>query len=110
VKARLSREDWLYHYVNKAMRRIWGWYPVRKAVKDAAQVRKGKYQCADCREVFARWDVQVDHIQPVIPVTGFDGDWNAYINRLFCDASGLRVLCVPCHSLYTVSQNSQRKR
>jgi len=76
--------------------------PKWKALKDAAvgrliNKRSGRlaehYLCADCGDFFIARDVQVDHIEPVVsPKEGFQ-DWWTYMNRLYCEADNLQVLC-----------------
>ena len=65
------------------------------------------YICAECsrqgKEIpyHPRENIQVDHIEEIAGVNGFS-DWDSYINSLFCDLSGLQVLCKPCHKEKTV--------
>lgn len=66
------------------------------------------YLCAACREAFPLKEVQVNHIVPVVPVSGFDS-WDATIKRLFCEKEGMEVLCIPCHKSVTLKENEQRK-
>ncbi|MNX05478.1 hypothetical protein D3C86_350920 [compost metagenome] len=66
------------------------------------------YVCASCRFEFVAKDVEVNHILPVIPTSGFDS-WDATIERLFCEESGLECLCKPCHRLITKQENAERK-
>lgn len=67
------------------------------------------YLCAKCRNEFVAKDVEVNHIEPVIPITGFDS-WDDTINRLFCEKDKLEVLCKPCHKSLTQQENSERKK
>ena len=72
-------------------------------------VRGGKlYICAKCGLCFKLRDIQVDHIDPVIPVDREVKDWNEYIDRLFCEAYKLQVLCKDCHLIKSNEENSQR--
>lgn len=75
-----------------ALRRVWMYSPMRAAVlKNAkSQFMVGLFLCAKCK-IFTDAP-EVDHIIPV-----GTGDWNSRIERLFCDASGLQVLCKECH-------------
>jgi len=93
--------------------------PKWKALKDAAigkrvNKRSGRlaehYLCAGCGEFFIARDVQVDHIEPVVdPATGFE-DWWTYMNRLYCEADNLQVLCKPCHKVKTAEERKERKK
>lgn len=66
------------------------------------------YVCAACREAFPLKEVQVNHIVPVVPVSGFDS-WDGVVKRMFCERNGLEVLCIPCHKVNTRKENEQRK-
>jgi 5-methylcytosine-specific restriction endonuclease McrA len=68
------------------------------------------YQCAICNEEFPAAQIQVDHIDPVVdPATGFTS-WDSFIERLFCSADNLQVVCKPCHKIKTQEEKQQRKR
>jgi len=64
--------------------------------------------CAKCKESFTMRDVQVDHIDPVVPVGRELQSWDEYICRLFCGVDNLQVLCKPCHKEKSNNENSQR--
>ena len=66
------------------------------------------YKCNKCLKAFVGKDVQVNHIQPVIPVSGFDS-WDGVVERMFCEEQGLEVLCIPCHKQVTKQENDERK-
>jgi hypothetical protein len=66
------------------------------------------YRCKACQEEFPAKDVQVNHIFPVIPTTGFD-TWDAVIERMFCEKEALELLCKPCHASITKIENTLRK-
>ena len=91
--------------------------PKWKALKSAAvgrliNKRSGRlaehYECASCKDTFVARDVQVDHIEPVVsPQEGFQ-DWWTYMNRLYCEAENLQVLCKPCHKEKTNAERKER--
>ena len=55
------------------------------------------YRCAYCEGLFPHKEVAVDHEPPIVsPEEGFT-TWDDFINRLFCEADGLQVLCKTCH-------------
>lgn len=63
--------------------------------------RKAKhYKCAMCGKAFPQNQVQVDHISPVVPASGFT-TWDKFIERLFCEKDNLQVLCKACHKKKT---------
>lgn len=66
------------------------------------------YLCKACEEAFPAKEIQVNHIVPVVPVTGFDS-WDGVVERMFCEESGLEVLCIPCHKKTTKEENDARK-
>jgi hypothetical protein len=66
------------------------------------------YKCKRCQDDFVAKEVQVNHISPVIPVSGFDS-WNGVIERMFCEKEGLEVVCIPCHKNITKLENDERK-
>lgn len=66
------------------------------------------YLCRVCQIAYPAKQVEVNHIIPVIPTTGFDS-WDGVISRLFCEEDGLEVLCKPCHKAITKLENEERK-
>lgn len=66
------------------------------------------YKCNQCKNDFPQKEVEVNHILPVIPVTGFT-TWDETIARMFCEKSGLEVCCKPCHKIITKQENEERK-
>ena len=89
-------------------------YEVLNAAKRGKQINQetGRvaehYQCAECCGVFPAKLVVVDHIEPVVPLTGFVS-WDDVISRMFCGTDGLQVLCKNCHSIKTKSENAERR-
>ena len=81
------------------------WPPVSKALADA-RVRRGIYICNNCKEEVPASikkdgkrlkNAIVDHIEPIIdPALGFE-TWDKCIERMFCEADNLQVLCRECH-------------
>lgn len=67
------------------------------------------YECARCHGVFPAKEVQVDHIESVIPLTGFIS-WDDVIKRMFCQADGLQVLCKTCHAIKSKEEGVERRR
>jgi 5-methylcytosine-specific restriction endonuclease McrA len=67
------------------------------------------FKCAHCKKHFPAKGVEVNHIIPVVPVTGFDS-WDGVIARMFCPKEQLEVLCKPCHKLVSAKEREDRKR
>lgn len=94
-------------------------WPVKYAVIKAAFVDKrtnpktGRqasfYKCSSCKQDFPLKEVQVDHINPVIPKEGFS-TWDDVIERLFCEQDGLQLLCKACHSIKSKKENDERRQ
>jgi len=116
--------------------------PIRREALEISKIepkRKGglvKYKCAECNKKFAKSEVTVDHMEPVIdPKQGFPqlskvrhsevgchgkgtcsvvydliDDWTVYINRLFCPVKLLQILCKPCHNKKTQEERKCRKK
>ena|ERR1700733_6312900 len=96
--------------VNKLRRASYQWPPRRQAIANA-RVERGKYQCNICEgKEFGPKDIQLDHIYPVVDEEVGFIDFNTYIDRLFCDASGFQVLCRPCHATKTFFEQEIRKQ
>src|SRR5882757_9085079 len=95
-------------WIMTALRRVSYRYPPRNAAKIAARKERGKYECADCRNLYGPKEIQLDHVTPVISEEGFE-DWNCYIERLFCDYAGYQVLCSECHQKKTNEENETRR-
>ena len=61
-----------------------------------------------CHKLFPAKSVVVDHIEPVVPVSGFS-TWDEVISRMFCPVSGLQVLCKEDHKIKTKEENDLRR-
>jgi 5-methylcytosine-specific restriction endonuclease McrA len=66
------------------------------------------YECASCNKHFPAKEVAVDHIETVVPLTGFT-DWDDVIKRMFVEKDGLQVLCKTCHDIKTKEEKQQAK-
>ena len=97
------------------------WGPINN-VKKAARVSRGVYECAGCGKHVPptikvdgkrTQNVFVDHIDPIInPETGFIS-WDETIERMFCEADNLQLLCKSCHDEKTQQEREiakQRKK
>ena len=93
------------------------WPPIADC-KRQANVRRGFYLCAGCKEeVPASVKINnkrvsnaiVDHIKPIIdPKRGFT-TWDEVIERMFCEKDNLQVLCHACHNLKTAQEREEAK-
>lgn len=94
------------------------WAPISDCLK-AARVRRGWYLCADCKEEMPNTirdetsrsrvkNVFVDHIEPIVPVTGWVS-WDHCIDSMFSEGDNLQVMCGPCHKIKTADEAALRK-
>jgi len=79
--------------------------------KSGKAVYKFQWQCAAC----LKWvkndkELEVDHIIEIGGITGFTGDWNETIDKIFPRPveAHLQCLCHVCHSKKTKKFNSAR--
>lgn len=108
-----------YHsFIKSGLRSLSRKWPVKWSVLEEACVgrqvnnKTGKlakhYTCAECGKQFPAKDVQVDHIDPIIPLSGFVS-WDETIERMLCEKDGLQVLCSDCHKKKTLEERKQSK-
>lgn len=111
---RKSTQPWYFRYVKAQLRRIWGWSPDRKAAKKRAIVSKDVrgnelFRCERCgAQPLTRKQVDVDHIVEADNVGEWIG-WDDFIDKLFCSADGLMILCKTCHAAKTAVNNATRR-
>ena len=98
-------------FVIATLRRASYRHPGRTIAKKNARVGRNQYHCAMCGpdKIYGSKEVQLDHINPIVPITGWDG-WEGFISRLFCGAEGYQLLCKPHHSEKTKEENRKRKK
>lgn len=105
-------------FVVSALRAASRRWPVKYDVIKAAYVGRkvneatGKmamhYRCASCNGVFPSANIAVDHIEPVVATQEGFVSWDVFIERLFCEAEGLQVVCKPCHAEKTANERKER--
>ena len=95
-------------FVIATLRRASYRWPARNEALARARVSRGLYKCEMCGEIFKKKEIQLDHIEPVVPVTGFT-TFDDYVERLLCDASGYQVICEREHAVKTLHENLARK-
>lgn len=74
-----------------------------RALKDSVQ-----YLCNVCHKYVGSTHISVDHIEPVIPESGFT-NWEDFVNRLFCGQENLQTICDSCHDAKSKSENARRR-
>lgn len=74
---------------------------------EKTKISRGVHQCPLCKKICKRMDMKKDHIEPVVPVTGFT-TWDDIIERMFIDENGWQAICHDCHSVKTKQENDRR--
>ncbi len=93
------------------------WGPIADSLR-ASRIGRGAYLCAGCKQevpasikVNGRRvkNVHVDHIEPIVdPSVGFVS-YDVLIERMFCEAPNLQVLCSDCHTIKTDNEKALAK-
>lgn len=83
------------------------WAPIYQCLKAARRKSqssnprlKWEFQCAITGKWFPRKEVEVDHIVPCGSLKSF-ADLPGFVERLFCEADGLRVVSKAAHLIIT---------
>lgn len=104
VKKETNFFVWLRSGLRKLSRR---WPPIFEALAAAKRPyegdnkrRKFSYECAECLEHFDAKSVAVDHRIPAGQLNNKE-DIADFVEKLFCTAEGLQVLCHTCHDIKT---------
>lgn len=105
----LSHEARLKAFVVFALRRFSLRFYSRNEAMKLARIERGRYRCATCEGIFHRKEINVDHINPVVPLKDGFTTWDIYINNMFPKPEGFQILCELCHSIKTQNELSLRK-
>ena len=103
----INKKAFIIHTLRKASYR----WPARNECLKNSKKGRNQYLCKQCPDIriYGRKDVQVDHIEPIVRLTGFVS-FDDFIERLFCDVSGLQLLCKRHHKEKTDAEREIRKR
>jgi 5-methylcytosine-specific restriction endonuclease McrA len=107
--------------IKGAIRRVFSRSELRKTIIQEARIthydpnrpRVTKWgKCAHCQQLIALYQMEVDHIEPIIPVDKSleSMSWDEIISRIFCAKENLTALCKPCHSVKTKAENKLRAK
>jgi hypothetical protein len=108
----MTEAQWLA-WVRSALRSKWlRWPPRAEALKAARRSYRGpktqqkwEYKCAMCTEWFMQKEVEVDHYPEDAGSILSSDDIGPFVNRLYCETDNLRILCKPCHKVYTLASS-----
>lgn len=80
----------------------------RNQVLINARVERNQYLCAQCKLIFPRKEIQIDHIEPVTPLTGWK-DLDTFVTRLKVSAEQMQAICKGCHKKKSGVENETRR-
>jgi 5-methylcytosine-specific restriction endonuclease McrA len=90
------------------------WKPITEAKLQARRLYKGtnkrqkyEYQCNVCKNWFIERKINVDHIVPAGSLNS-SKDLPGFVDRLFCEVTGLQVLCEKCHDKKTKTDKYEK--
>lgn len=113
-KALKKKKSLFNNFIKNTLRRAsYRWSPRGEAEK-AARIARGLYRCAICQGEFKRGEVELDHVEPVVPIKESwmdeegNPDWNLYIRRLFCEKEGYQIICKRDHEVKTEHEDTMR--
>jgi 5-methylcytosine-specific restriction endonuclease McrA len=101
----------LRRYLGKYLRRLFYRSPVRRAV-----FKNLPHKCIECQESFNKSDLEVEHVDPVVP-TDRPVSSLEYFRRMFSltadgelDTANLVLCCRPCHKRKSAAEMSERAK
>ncbi len=96
-------------FVIAALRKASYRWPARYGALKDSRCAPGLHRCAHCNVAIPSKETKKDHVKPVVsPDIGFIS-WDIYIHNMFGPPGSIQVLCKPCHSIKTKSENKKRK-
>jgi 5-methylcytosine-specific restriction endonuclease McrA len=104
-----------FSFIRSALRKASMRWPVKQDVlnenrraKQFEGRHKFEYQCEACEEWKVGKEVAVDHINPAGSLKTY-ADLPGFVERLFCEADNLQLLCVDCHQAKTNKEREDAK-
>lgn len=105
--------------IKGALRRVFSRSELRQQIVAAATIehhdperpRVTKWVfCSECGLIFPKYQAQVDHRSPLIPVDKMleDLTWDEIVDRLWCVRDNLAVVDKDCHKAKSKEENKQR--
>jgi 5-methylcytosine-specific restriction endonuclease McrA len=80
----------------------------RNQVLINARIGRNQYTCAKCKIIYPRKEIQIDHVEPVTPLTGWV-DLDTFVTRLKVAATEMQAICKTCHKLKSGEENETRR-
>lgn len=104
---RVSQYEAYEKYIFSSLRKVYGWTKKKSALAKG-RVGMNMYQCVKCSGIFNIKEIHADHIIPVMPLTGWDGKWTEYIERMF--KGEVQLLCKEHHKEKTKEEAAIRAK
>lgn len=108
---KINKKTWIMATLRRASYR----WPAINEAERLARRERGLYECAMCNQLYRRGEYAKDHVEPVIPFTGFPihpitggPDWTIVIDRLLCDIENFQILCHSCHDQKSAIEDAMR--
>lgn len=95
------------NFAMQALRRATYRWPYGHMAMGRQRIERGFYKCESCGQAFGPKEINKDHIEPVIPVTG-KKSWDETIERMFVKSDQYQILCLVCHDSKTAVENQMR--
>ena len=90
-----------YSVLNKAF--------VEDQINPKTKRKRKMYRCAITEDLFPATEMQVDHIEPIVPLTwGMKSRWNELLPRFFCSKENLQAVSKAAHKIKTQKENEKR--
>lgn len=108
--------------IKGAIRRVFSRSDLRKKVVDLTIMRgytnpdrprvKKWSMCSMCDELTPTYKIQVDHIEPIVPLDSSlaDMSWDTVIDRVWCEENNLQAVCETCHNFKSKEENFIRRK
>jgi 5-methylcytosine-specific restriction endonuclease McrA len=104
-------EEKVRRYFGKQLRRLFYRSPIRSEV-----FRTLPSRCNECQEHFDKCDLQVDHLEPVVPTDRHVGSLEYFMRMFTFNRAGqlqlenLLLLCRRCHKAKSAAEMTERAR
>lgn len=108
------KKQYLKPFLINTLRRASYRWGARNECLKAGRIERGFYRCNSCGGTFAKREISLDHVEPVVNLKGFT-TWDDYVNRMFPNIDGtpnpqgFQILCNLCHDNKTLNENLIRK-